>query len=57
VFGPSYDPLARMTNKPIIIAELGCAEAGGDKAAWIRQGFLQEVPSKLPRVRAIVCSK
>ncbi len=56
VFGPSYDALVRMTNKPIMIAEVGCAEAGGDKAAWIRQGFLQEVPSKLPRVRAIVYS-
>lgn len=53
VFGPSYDALTRMTNKPIMIAEVGSAEAGGNKAAWIRQGF-QEIPSRLPRVRAVV---
>ena len=56
VFGPSYDLLTRMTNKPVMIAEVGSAEAGGNKAAWIRQGFLQQVPSRFPRVRAIVYS-
>jgi beta-mannanase len=54
VFGPSYSALTRMTNKPVMIAEVGSAEAGGNKAAWIRQSFLQEIPSKFPKVRAVV---
>lgn len=53
VFGPSYDALARMTRKPMMIAETACAEAGGDKAAWIRQGLLKDLPARFPRVRAV----
>ncbi len=54
VFGPSYDKLADMTNKPMMIAETASTELGGDKAAWIRQGLLNEVPSRFPRIRAVV---
>ncbi len=54
VFGPSYDILTNLTDKPLMIAETASAEAGGDKAAWIRQGLLHDVPEKLPRVRAVI---
>ncbi len=54
LFGPSYDVLTAMTDKPIMIAEMASAEAGGDKAAWIRDGFLEGVPSRLPKVEAVV---
>jgi len=54
VFGPSYDKLAAMTHKPMMIAETASAESGGDKAAWIKKGLLEDVPSRLPRVRAVV---
>ena len=54
VFGPSYDELAAMTDKPMMIAETASAESGGDKAAWIKKGLLEDVPSRLPRVRAVV---
>lgn len=54
IFGASYDALAAMTSKPVMLSETASAEAGGDKAAWIRQGLLDEVSSRLPRVRAVI---
>ncbi|RQP26511.1 glycoside hydrolase family 26 protein [Piscinibacter terrae] len=37
-------------DKPIVLAELGCSETGGDKAAWIARMF-SDIES-LPNVRA-----
>ncbi len=54
VFRPSYGKLVNMTDKPMMIAETASTELGGDKAAWIRQGFLDDVPFTFPRVRAII---
>lgn len=54
IFGPSYRTLAQMTNKPIMIAETSSAEVGGDKAAWIRQALLKDVPYNFPRIRAVL---
>jgi Glycosyl hydrolase family 26 len=54
VFGSSYDTLAALSARPMMIAETASTESGGDKAAWIRQGLLRHVPERLPRVRAVV---
>lgn len=54
IFGPSYDTLIRLTSKPVMIAETASAESGGNKASWIRQGLLIDVPKRLPRVRAVI---
>lgn len=54
LFGASYSDLSALTNKPMMIAEVSCSEVGGNKAAWIRSGLLQDVPDLLPRVRAVV---
>lgn len=54
VFGPNYATLAALTNKPMIISEVGSSEVGGDKAAWITQAFQSDLPTLLPRVRAVV---
>jgi hypothetical protein len=54
VFGSSYDDLARLSSRPVIITEIGCSESGGDKAAWIRDGFLKTIPNRFPRVRAVI---
>jgi beta-mannanase len=41
IFGPSLTVIrALASQKPIMIAETGCVEAGGDKAAWIRDLFM-----------------
>lgn len=54
VFSSSYEELTRLSSKPVILTEVGASEAGGDKAAWIREGFLKTIPQKFPRVNAVV---
>ena len=54
LFGPSYDTLSSLTARPIMIAETASTESGGDKAAWIRRGLLQDLPERFPRVRALI---
>lgn len=54
VFADSYDTLAELTDKPMMIAETGTTELGGSKADWITQGLLVEIPSHFPRIRAVV---
>jgi hypothetical protein len=39
VFDETMDQLRRTARKPIVIAETGCAEQGGDKAEWIERFF------------------
>jgi len=51
------DPYRRFNalapEKPVMIAELGCAEAGGDKAAWTREA-LRALTEKYRRVEVVV---
>ena len=54
VFASSYAQLTSLSSKPVMIAETSSSENGGDKAAWIRQGFLRTIPEKLPRVAAVL---
>jgi beta-mannanase len=54
IFGASYGTMRKIApKKPIVISEVGCAEHGGDKAAWIRSAYLKEIPARFPRIRAI----
>jgi len=39
IFGPSLAELKTFTNKPVAIAEVASAEAGGNKALWIKDFF------------------
>jgi hypothetical protein len=41
------------STKPIFVAETGSGAVGGDKAAWIRDGY-REVYDRLPDISAIV---
>jgi hypothetical protein len=54
LFGPSYRTVTALSGKPLLIGETASGEAGGDKAAWIRDAYLSAVPRDLPRVRGIV---
>jgi beta-mannanase len=52
IFGPSYDALVKITNKPVMIAEFASVEQGGDKAMWITSSMLSDIPVRFPKVRA-----
>lgn len=54
IFRSSYDTLAALTDKPMMIGETASAETGGDKAQWITTGLLRTVPTSMPRIRALV---
>lgn len=58
VFGASYARLSRLTQKPVMFAEVGSVEAGApagqSKASWITSALTRELPANFPRVRAIV---
>jgi hypothetical protein len=54
VFGASYKRLTELSSKPVIFSEVASGEAGGNKAEWIRQGFLKTIPEKFPRVAAVI---
>jgi hypothetical protein len=54
VFGATYAELRRINaDKPMLVGEFASAEAGGDKAAWIKES-LAGLPAKYPRIRAVV---
>ncbi len=55
LFAKSYAEIAEgiAPSKPLMIAEIGSSEHGGDKAAWIRD-TLSRVPAAYPQVRALV---
>jgi len=55
IFKPSYDELVSVAqNKPVMLAETASTEVGGNKAAWIRQAYLSDIPDSLPKVQAVV---
>jgi hypothetical protein len=53
VFGSTYERLVELTDRPMMIAETGSSEDGGDKAAWIASALGHEA-LRFPRVRALV---
>jgi hypothetical protein len=54
LFAASYAELTSLTSKPTMFAETASAPSPGDKAAWITQGFLGDLPASFPRVRAVI---
>lgn len=54
VFASSYAKITQLSSKPVIFAETSSSEAGGNKADWIREGFLKTIPQKFPRVAAVL---
>jgi membrane-bound metal-dependent hydrolase YbcI (DUF457 family) len=53
IFDRSYRLLTTISKKPVMIAETGSNEAGGDKARWLRRTLTRQLP-RLKRVRAVV---
>jgi beta-mannanase len=53
VYEHMYRTLAGIADKPIVVAETGAGEVGGEKARWIRRAFDRDLP-RLRRIRAVV---
>jgi hypothetical protein len=55
VFGPAYQQLLALAPaKPLMVAEVACAEHGGSKAAWIADAYGTQLPDAFPPVRAVL---
>jgi beta-mannanase len=52
VFGKCYQALTSLTGKPLMIGEFSSAEAGGDKAAWIKDAFAK-IQNGYPRIKLL----
>jgi hypothetical protein len=48
LFAPAYTTLTTLSDKPMFVAETGCATVGGDKSAWIADTF-RVIPQRFPR--------
>lgn len=53
LFARSYRHLRRLTDRPLMIAEVGCGEGGGSKAHWLRAMLRRNVP-RMSGFRAIL---
>jgi mannan endo-1,4-beta-mannosidase len=53
IFDITYRQLTALANKPIMIGEFASSEIGGNKADWITTAFLDDIPNKYPRIRAV----
>jgi beta-mannanase len=53
VFQASYDVITGLGSQPLIIAETGSTEHGGDKAAWIAN-LAATAPTLFPRLKALI---
>jgi beta-mannanase len=55
VFADSYAALRQLApDTPIVLPEIGCAEVGGDKAAWMRDAMLHAIPERYPGIEAVI---
>jgi hypothetical protein len=54
VLAAPYAAIGRVSRRALVLPEVGCAEAGGSKAEWIRRAFADETLRRFPRIRALV---
>jgi hypothetical protein len=53
LYARSYRDLVRLTNRPLMIGEVGCGEVGGSKSSWLRLMFRRDLP-RMSHFRAVV---
>jgi hypothetical protein len=55
VMTETYDLLGQIApNKPVMISEFGSTEYGGSKANWTSDALTTQIPSRFPRIKAVV---
>lgn len=56
VFQSTYDHILAITPKsmPIMIGETGSVETGGSKSQWITDALTTQLPSRFPRIKALI---
>src|SRR5579859_6899688 len=54
VFSQTYNNILSITSRPIMITETASTEQGGNKASWISDAFVTQLPQNFPRIHAFV---
>jgi beta-mannanase len=54
IFSDAYQRATSLSTKPIMIAETGSTELGGQKDLWLKEAIETTLPQKFTRVRAVV---
>lgn len=57
IFGEAYSVMTKISRRAVMIGEIASVEQPNDpnaKAAWIKDTFLNVIPSKMPRIKAVV---
>ncbi len=54
VFSQTYNDLLAITARPIMISETASTEQAGNKAGWISDAFVTQLPQHFPRIHAFV---
>ena len=54
VFSQTYNDILSITSRPIMITETASTEQAGDKAGWISDAFVTQLPHHFPRIHAFV---
>jgi hypothetical protein len=54
VFSQTYHDILNITSRPLMIAETASTEIAGNKAGWITDAFVTQLPHNFPRIRAFV---
>jgi hypothetical protein len=49
----TYEEIARISDRPMIVGETGSSTSGGNEAEWVTSALEREIP-KMPRIRAVV---
>lgn len=54
VFSQTYNDILSITSRPLMITETASTEQAGNKASWISDAFVTQMPQNFPRIRAFV---
>lgn len=54
VFSQTYNDILNITSRPLMITETASTEQGGNKASWISDAFVTQLPHDFPRIHAFV---
>jgi Glycosyl hydrolase family 26 len=54
LFSQTYYDVLSITSRPMMIAETASTEQAGNKASWITDAFVTQLPHNYPRIHAVV---
>jgi Glycosyl hydrolase family 26 len=54
VFSQTYNDILSITSQPIMITETASTEQAGNKASWISDAFVTQLPNNFPRIHAFI---